>query len=102
MNRGQPSATLFPYTPLFRAFEARDTVRIEDTGWQHLHGHVAIQSRITRTIHLTHAATPEQRHHLVRADSLTDVKRHSLDFGSHDRKSTRLNSSHATISYAVF
>src|SRR5690606_40798577 len=30
------------------------------------------------------------------------VRRYALDFGQQDRKSTRLNSSHVKISYAVF
>src|SRR5699024_11841048 len=45
------------------------------------------------------------RHQIVRGQQLRDlgqsrVRRQRLDFG--DRKSTRLNSSHVSISYAVF
>src|SRR5438045_4600380 len=40
------------------------------------------------------------RGHRVAANILTGVKRIALTFG--DRKSTRLNSSHLGISYAVF
>src|SRR3712207_8661653 len=76
MIRRPPRSTLFPYTTLFRSAEARDG----------------------------HHARPAQRHveqaargHAAAADAV-DVP---LDAGV-DRKSTRLNSSHANISYAVF
>src|SRR2546429_3469319 len=81
MIRRPPRSTLFPYTTLFRSHpepflqgRERDHVRRRETG-----GHVA----------------PEA-HHLDRPVE----RRGGRDGG--DRKSTRLNSSHGYISYAVF
>src|SRR5207248_11364586 len=67
-----PSSTLFPYTTLFRSL-AFDAVA----------GFVAVHVR----------------HHHVEDDDRWIVHRPRRD---EDRKSTRLNSSHRTISYAVF
>src|SRR3712207_8258723 len=91
MMRRPPRATLFPYTTLFRSVLARvhgdrtvalrhaELVRVEVDG-----EHVERAER-PRELHCRHAepAHPEHGHRL-------------------DRKSTRLNSSHANISYAVF
>src|SRR3712207_7265793 len=47
---------------------------------------------------------PAELHFIVHADGscLVHAYHHRLAFVSSDRKSTRLNSSHANISYAVF
>src|SRR3712207_7279225 len=74
MIRRPPRSTLFPYTTLFRS-----TVFI-----------------LERTIEsLTHAAVIEHPEFLKESQLEEEVTRL-------DRKSTRLNSSHANISYAVF
>src|SRR5438034_6567616 len=79
MIRRPPRSTLFPYTTLFRS-------EIEQLGSVTGHARAAtrlvasMKSRIARIV----ASAP---------------KRGSL---SVDRKSTRLNSSHTVISYAVF
>src|SRR2546429_4227982 len=46
----------------------------------------------------------DQPHHLhrLRTSELDVILRHHCDFRRRDRKSTRLNSSHGYISYAVF
>src|SRR5256885_6889154 len=86
MIRRPPRSTLFPYTTLFRSGRAR-----------HGHGHARM-----------HGA--HQHIDLVALDQAVDVVRglgriglvidlEELDL---DRKSTRLNSSHLVISYAVF
>src|SRR2546422_2265309 len=72
MIRRPPRSTLFPYTTLFRS-PARDLLGSEDRVRRHL-------SR-----HLRHGPHPRRA---VRPRG--------------DRKSTRLNSSHGYISYAVF
>src|SRR3712207_7429929 len=79
MIRRPPRSTLFPYTTLFRSDSA-------DTG-------SALPARGTDPLWYKRAVFYEV---LVRgfADSNAD--------GIGDRKSTRLNSSHANISYAVF
>src|SRR4051812_49703866 len=83
MIRPPPTSTLFPYTTLFRS----------DTGPNGLQNYPALASA-TRT------ATDTTVH--GRLDSKPNTTYH-VDFESSlDRKSTRLNSSHMSISYAVF
>src|SRR3712207_8364061 len=81
MIRRPPRSTLFPYTTLFRS-----------PGEGHnLQEHSIVLIRGGRVKDL-----PGVRYHIVRG---------SLDTAGvkdRDRKSTRLNSSHANISYAVF
>src|SRR5687768_18023005 len=73
--RRPPASTLFPYTTLFRSPRHRD----------HQHGHVE------RGDPRSQPAVPDRhRHH------------HGAGAAAEDRKSTRLNSSHGYISYAVF
>src|SRR3712207_6996525 len=95
MIRRPPRSTLFPYTTLFRSREQLkldgrldgrralvgvDRVEEEDGRWKRLLcAHVSVSSR-----------------RRVRALRLHSGRRKT------DRKSTRLNSSHANISYAVF
>src|SRR5687768_18352575 len=83
-----PRSTLLPYTTLFRSEESR-ALRGEPrlAGGDHLHLHDA--------------------HRLPAADRGREQPAHHLPQGSGDlaqpdRKSTRLNSSHGYISYAVF
>src|SRR3712207_7471597 len=84
MIRRPPRSTLFPYTTLFRS-TFRDAVgavvRIADVAEEMDH-HPDVDLR-WRTLHLT-------------------LVTHSSGGVTRDRKSTRLNSSHANISYAVF
>src|SRR5256885_10415841 len=77
MIRRPPRSTLFPYTTLFRS-------RFRDEASGALH-----ESALTPTI---------------AADGAGSVVRASQAAAGHvrDRKSTRLNSSHLVISYAVF
>src|SRR5690349_23206507 len=74
MIRRPPRSTLFPYTTLFRS-QRRATK--SDTGW---HCEVSVVDRFGRAGH----------------------DRHAIERLRPDRKSTRLNSSHVEISYAVF
>src|SRR3712207_8494687 len=77
MIRRPPRSTLFPYTTLFRSFAGQDI-----TG-------LSAAERVALGITLV----PEGRQVFP---GLT------VDHNLRDRKSTRLNSSHANISYAVF
>src|SRR5689334_23553313 len=80
MMRRPPRSTLFPYTTLFRSP-------------RHMSG-VPAEAGETRL-------APVARHGLLdRLDALPDTVRVVLL--NADRKSTRLNSSHSSISYAVF
>src|SRR3712207_7498341 len=80
MIRRPPRSTLFPYTTLFRSNATS--------------GGPAPRRRRRRTGSLAGLDLPELR----ASGRLVDVDRHAR----RDRKSTRLNSSHANISYAVF
>src|SRR2546422_7982973 len=79
MIRRPPRSTLFPYTTLFRSrvLEPMDGVEMDGRG----------RKRTARAVARTEQSVPDQP---VGADQ------------QRDRKSTRLNSSHRYISYAVF
>src|SRR5688572_31507266 len=79
MIRRPPRSTLFPYTTLFRSLGTR----IE-----------------RRAGHGEYLAALFQRH--ARGDQRAGAPRRLDDHHAGDRKSTRLNSSHSQISYAVF
>src|SRR3712207_8062380 len=80
MIRRPPRSTLFPYTTLFRS---RDEEEAE---------------------HREHEREPAEEHRAARRRAGGPDRSHLFSaFGPLlDRKSTRLNSSHANISYAVF
>src|SRR3712207_6961812 len=82
MIRRPPRSTLFPYTTLFRSAEQQQRELIA------VAADVAGEERRHR----------QQRQRQQDQRDRADVARHRLQ----DRKSTRLNSSHANISYAVF
>src|SRR3712207_7346063 len=95
MIRRPPRSTLFPYTTLFRseADAAADVVRLVEEA---------------RVGHLAGDAEGDERDG-VRVDDAADVGPRRVNHlmerklgRRRDRKSTRLNSSHANISYAVF
>src|SRR5947209_11346555 len=93
MIRPQPRSTLFPYTTLFRS--AVDIDPIETP--------CVVEKRCIAT--QAHVGD-DRRHRLIDFRVLCGLKRdQSIESGveaRQDRKSTRLNSSHANISYAVF
>src|SRR3712207_8380761 len=93
MIRRPPRSTLFPYTTLFRSSDGISVV-------------------IHRGSQLDHLSQPD---FTLRDDVGTAYRPHGVAFAGaeqrvtfvpappeEDRKSTRLNSSHANISYAVF
>src|SRR3712207_7923542 len=84
MIRRPPRSTLFPYTTLFRSLVDR---RHRDSGG-HTAGSDGVDADAVRSVH-EGRASGESDHAVLRD-------------GVGDRKSTRLNSSHANISYAVF
>src|SRR5690349_22515875 len=88
MIRRPPRSTLFPYTTLFRSPRAarqHGHRRVADPRVGGYRGHGRPAGRFRR-----------------RAERLTVVKQRKGREGGVDRKSTRLNSSHVEISYAVF
>src|SRR5438034_8557379 len=84
MIRRSPRSTLFPYTTLFRS-------------WSRLAmAHEVRSDEFVENVQLTHVhrfyEPPDQNSGLLAGHMETPL----------DRKSTRLNSSHTVISYAVF
>src|SRR5947207_15516202 len=75
MRRRPPSSTLFPYTTLFRSAHAPSSPSAARGGTKCL---------------------------VEVGDDVIDVLDQALGAATRDRKSTRLNSSHTVISYAVF
>src|SRR5687768_17688299 len=94
MIRRHPRSTLFPYTTLFRSFwKASDA-----------NAHATLHRCLVTTAELLAPFTPFLADELW--VTLTGGRSvHAADWptpGGLDRKSTRLNSSHGYISYAVF
>src|SRR3712207_7373633 len=86
MIRRPPRSTLFPYTTLFRS----------STLLKILYGITAADTGDARVLGLD----PRRDRASLRAQAGYAEQDTALD--PEDRKSTRLNSSHANISYAVF
>src|SRR3712207_7427945 len=86
MIRRPPRSTLFPYTTLFRSVpRTRGEVHGEQPGEEH-----------------QLAGEPDDRADADHVRSGQRVHPRGVEGAARDRKSTRLNSSHANISYAVF
>src|SRR5690606_39897754 len=94
-----PSSTLFPYTPLFRSGVAAQG---DEVG--HERGRDAVSAADLLRGHLLRAARAGA--HVEHGHPVRGALVHVAVAGEHeraaDRKSTRLNSSHVKISYAVF
>src|SRR2546429_5669743 len=80
MIRRPPRSTLFPYTTLFRSPTPRNSVLLGGD----------LHQNYVCAVHADPEAAPERRNPIVASEFCRD------------RKSTRLNSSHGYISYAVF
>src|SRR3712207_8507842 len=93
MIRRPPRSTLFPYTTLFRSTVTGvppDYFSAEGQRWNNPHYDWAAMARDDYRWWRERVAGQRELFDLVRIDHFRD------------RKSTRLNSSHANISYAVF
>src|SRR3712207_8730886 len=97
MIRRPPRSTLFPYTTLFRSDVEVVPHRVRDR--------LVVQGNVNR---LGFQLLPQAGDAGV-ASFLVDLRAQATDLRidggvreARDRKSTRLNSSHANISYAVF
>src|SRR5690606_41362972 len=90
-----PRSTLFPYTTLFRSIDEG-----ADAGIAHRAFHLPVSDQVP--------AQSQLEAHAVVLDAEADIRIglglqvHHAEDGVKDRKSTRLNSSHVKISYAVF
>src|SRR5699024_12513009 len=88
-----PRSTLLPYTTLFRSSPKLTTCPLTLTHWR------LINSSASRLEHNPRSAINLE----TRIKSVIErFKIHSISILCTDRKSTRLNSSHVSISYAVF
>src|SRR2546430_12604756 len=80
MIRRPPRSTLFPYTTLFRSFHTS-----------------------THSVAVRFRSDQKSLQPVIRISAIVSKKLRPLPIVAHqDRKSTRLNSSHSQISYAVF
>src|SRR5437879_7065656 len=90
MTRHRPTPTLFPYTTLFRSsFAQVEAARLKELQLS------AIEDRIEADLALG-------QHAELVPEVASLAAKHPLRERLRDRKSTRLNSSHRCISYAVF
>src|SRR3712207_8422792 len=96
MIRRPPRSTLFPYTTLFRSprvvhapQRADPRVRVRLRGREPARARVGVLARVQDD------GPPRQARPRLPRPGLPEA-------AAQDRKSTRLNSSHANISYAVF
>src|SRR3712207_8667512 len=94
MIRRPPRSTLFPYTTLFRSPRLLLDLNEVPAALDPLRRHPAVDEEqvALRVVPPEHAVRPDQE----------SVVAHPVGEVVRDRKSTRLNSSHANISYAVF
>src|SRR5689334_24849689 len=88
MIRRPPRSTLFPYTTLFRSMRRPDVVQVVVLA-AHAHHLLGGRRACVRASVAPQKGVLELVHPGVREQE-------------RDRKSTRLNSSHSSISYAVF
>src|SRR2546430_9172405 len=89
MIRRPPRSTLFPYTTLFRSKEYKSDYSAMDAGsWVVKE---AVKPKLNGTSYASRDGSRDRRTKDIHG---VPVKK--------DRKSTRLNSSHSQISYAVF
>src|SRR3712207_6858292 len=99
MIRRPPRSTLFPYTTLFRSRGPGEVLLEEEPARE-----VALDGEVFSPAP-DHVLQPHI-HHLCaaqhRPDAFPEAPAPQILFVETDRKSTRLNSSHANISYAVF
>src|SRR5207248_10704341 len=99
LTRSPPSSTLFPYTSLFRSL----AVELNRAGAAHTVLAADVRSRQPRLVaNEVREEEPRLDGPLVRDGVDLEDDRPLAHAGPLDRKSTRLNSSHRTISYAVF
>src|SRR5256885_12305039 len=102
MIRRPPRSTLFPYTTLFRSKQADKPILLSvgyaACHWCHVMAHESFEDPAIAALMNEHFVS-------IKVDreerpDLDAIYQHALALL--DRKSTRLNSSHLVISYAVF
>src|SRR3989442_8440619 len=97
MIRRPPRSTLFPYTTLFRSLPERLSTDLSSLAED--------QERLSLVVDMTVTAAGVVDASVLYRAVVVNRAKLAYDGGarpSRDRKSTRLNSSHVRISYAVF
>src|SRR3712207_8677856 len=102
MIRRPPMSTLFPYTTLFRSILAYEPYAVDREFCARYDVEVVpLEQLLGESDYVTlHLPASAETRHFLNAERLALMK--PTAFVARDRKSTRLNSSHANISYAVF
>src|SRR5688572_32618882 len=90
MIRRPPRSTLFPYTTLFRSIEMYVDKNIIEK-FKDKFNSLSSNHEISECEYIQ-----------IRVSKIIHASDHENDNQDEDRKSTRLNSSHSQISYAVF
>src|SRR3712207_7919732 len=94
MIRRPPRSTLFPYTTLFRSDKGAVCQVVRGVSGRLRWGHALFVKQAQKCPPAWPVCTPASSH-------FGDCKTRRKEIFCEDRKSTRLNSSHANISYAV-
>src|SRR5207249_8791527 len=101
-SRRHPRSPLFPYTTLFRSSPALiEKVRTAQTDGQGRYGIVDLRPGVYTITFSLQSFTTVKREAIELPTAFTATVNAELRVGALDRKSTRLNSSHVSISYAV-
>src|SRR5258708_12104145 len=88
MIRRPPRSTLFPYTTLFRSWLGGEEADLANDP--------------ERAAHVERYTPPGAGALLMCSDGLWNYRTDAAELAGLDRKSTRLNSNHQTISHAAF
>src|SRR2546430_12854214 len=99
MIRRPPRSTLFPYTTLFRSL--RVPLRLPHVVAPDVRAVIGDEDRERRGEPVVFQRSFDLIDELALSRGVAD-HRHEMAVAVRDRKSTRLNSSHSQISYAVF
>src|SRR3712207_7889544 len=94
MIRRPTRSTLFPYATLFRSLEGLLPEPLRSQSWIPVDRSVSSPRLGKVDVHIAAEHSAQQPAEVLQPAALREV--------ISDRKSTRLNSSHANISYAVF
>src|SRR5688572_32392813 len=99
MTRRPPRSTLFPYTTLFRSEHLRFGAALRELAVQLRRREIGVQLGLSRRDTVRDRQDQHEPGGVHALDAFPCGAEHAL---AEDRKSTRLNSSHSQISYAVF
>src|SRR2546430_9388623 len=97
MIRRPPRSPLFPYTTLFRSIDDTQPLSAPHTTEQLVEG----RDELSRILDGVRRLPDDRREALIMRFAL-GMDNREIARALEDRKSTRLNSSHSQISYAVF